>query len=179
MNIFIIVVMVVVMMILLMFFLCVCVWIKVACVRRPWHLFVLQESIAVKASNGKGFSRPARPANRRLPSRWASRSPSAPPALRRTAYSYKVSLQTEAQMVQIQPGLLDYTSSHPFCQTEYSECLQTILFSSATFKITGTSNLTLTFHRSSVFLICGIIISLYFNFLDQIFFIAILIDFPK
>ncbi|XP_035294973.1 uncharacterized protein KIAA0408 homolog [Cricetulus griseus] len=57
------------------------------------------ESIAVKASNGKGFSRPARPANRRLPSRWASRSPSAPPALRRTAHSYKVSLQTAAQMV--------------------------------------------------------------------------------
>uniref|UniRef100_A0ABM5G5Y9 Uncharacterized protein KIAA0408 homolog n=1 Tax=Pogona vitticeps TaxID=103695 RepID=A0ABM5G5Y9_9SAUR len=42
-------------------------------------------SVPAKQSNGKGFSRPARPANRRLPSRWASRSPSAPPAVRRTA----------------------------------------------------------------------------------------------
>ncbi|XP_077156094.1 uncharacterized protein KIAA0408 homolog [Paroedura picta] len=42
-------------------------------------------SLPVKQSTGKGFSRPARPANRRLPSRWASRSPSAPPAVRRTA----------------------------------------------------------------------------------------------
>ncbi|XP_026521870.1 uncharacterized protein KIAA0408 homolog [Notechis scutatus] len=41
-------------------------------------------SLAAKQSNGKAFSRPARPANRRLPSRWASRSPSAPPAMRRT-----------------------------------------------------------------------------------------------
>ncbi|XP_070595817.1 uncharacterized protein KIAA0408 homolog [Erythrolamprus reginae] len=41
-------------------------------------------SLAAKQSNGKAFSRPARPANRRLPSRWASRSPSAPPAIRRT-----------------------------------------------------------------------------------------------
>ncbi|XP_066467278.1 uncharacterized protein KIAA0408 homolog [Tiliqua scincoides] len=41
-------------------------------------------SMPAKQSTGKGFSRPARPANRRLPSRWASRSPSAPPALRRT-----------------------------------------------------------------------------------------------
>ncbi|XP_044280885.1 uncharacterized protein KIAA0408 homolog [Varanus komodoensis] len=40
--------------------------------------------VPAKQSNGKGFSRPARPANRRLPSRWASRSPSAPPAVRRT-----------------------------------------------------------------------------------------------
>ncbi|KAH0518418.1 hypothetical protein LTLLF_103160 [Microtus ochrogaster] len=69
------------------------------CFRDNWTKCGSDESIAVKASNGKGFSRPARPANRRLPSRWASRSPSAPPALRRTAYSYKVSLQTEAQMV--------------------------------------------------------------------------------
>ncbi|XP_008117176.1 uncharacterized protein KIAA0408 homolog [Anolis carolinensis] len=42
-------------------------------------------SVPVKQSNGKGFSRPARPANRRLPSRWASRSPSAPPVMRETA----------------------------------------------------------------------------------------------
>ncbi|XP_061479779.1 uncharacterized protein KIAA0408-like [Rhineura floridana] len=42
-------------------------------------------SVPAKQPNGKGFSRPARPANRRLPSRWASRSPSAPPAIRRTA----------------------------------------------------------------------------------------------
>ncbi|XP_062981520.1 uncharacterized protein KIAA0408 homolog [Elgaria multicarinata webbii] len=42
-------------------------------------------SVPAKQSNGKGFSRPARPANRRLPSRWASRSPSAPPAVRRAA----------------------------------------------------------------------------------------------
>ncbi|XP_005065838.1 uncharacterized protein KIAA0408 homolog [Mesocricetus auratus] len=69
------------------------------CFRDNWTKCGSDESIAVKASNGKGFSRPARPANRRLPSRWASRSPSAPPALRRTAHSYKVSLQTAAQMV--------------------------------------------------------------------------------
>uniref|UniRef100_A0A8C5LHY2 RIKEN cDNA 9330159F19 gene n=1 Tax=Jaculus jaculus TaxID=51337 RepID=A0A8C5LHY2_JACJA len=54
------------------------------------------ESGAVKTSNGKGFSRPARPANRRLPSRWASRSPSAPPVLRRTAYTCNISLQSGA-----------------------------------------------------------------------------------
>ncbi|XP_021516351.2 uncharacterized protein KIAA0408 homolog isoform X3 [Meriones unguiculatus] len=69
------------------------------CCRDNWTKCGSDESIALKASNGKGFSRPARPANRRLPSRWASRSPSAPPALRRTAHSYKVSLQTEAQML--------------------------------------------------------------------------------
>ncbi|XP_021076723.1 uncharacterized protein KIAA0408 homolog [Mus pahari] len=66
------------------------------CFRNNWTKCGSDESIAVKASNGKGFSRPARPANRRLPSRWASRSPSAPLALRRTAHRYKVSLQTEA-----------------------------------------------------------------------------------
>uniref|UniRef100_A0A8C6S303 RIKEN cDNA 9330159F19 gene n=3 Tax=Nannospalax galili TaxID=1026970 RepID=A0A8C6S303_NANGA len=54
------------------------------------------EAIVMKASNGKGFSRPARPANRRPPSRWASRSPSAPPALRRTGHSYNVSLGSDA-----------------------------------------------------------------------------------
>uniref|UniRef100_A0A8C6G732 RIKEN cDNA 9330159F19 gene n=1 Tax=Mus spicilegus TaxID=10103 RepID=A0A8C6G732_MUSSI len=64
--------------------------------RNNWTKCGSDESIAVKASNGKGFSRPARPANRRLPSRWASRLPSAPLALRRTAHRYKVSLQTEA-----------------------------------------------------------------------------------
>lgn len=52
---------------------------------------VTEEPMAVKSSHGKGFSRPARPANRRLPSRWASRSPSAPPALRRTAQSFTIS----------------------------------------------------------------------------------------
>lgn len=60
---------------------------------------VAEESTAVKATHGKGFLRPARPANRRLPSRWASRSPSAPPALWRTAPSCTVSLQPEAPMV--------------------------------------------------------------------------------
>lgn len=60
---------------------------------------ITEESLAVKAFPGKGFSRPARPANRRLPSRWASRSPSAPPALRRTANSCTISLQSEAKMV--------------------------------------------------------------------------------
>ncbi|KAE8602392.1 hypothetical protein XENTR_v10013972 [Xenopus tropicalis] len=43
-------------------------------------------SLLGTSSNGKGFSRPARPANRRPPSRWASgRSPSMPPSIRRTA----------------------------------------------------------------------------------------------
>nr|XP_020040606.1 uncharacterized protein KIAA0408 homolog [Castor canadensis]XP_020040607.1 uncharacterized protein KIAA0408 homolog [Castor canadensis] len=60
---------------------------------------ITEESMLVKTSNGKGFSRPARPANRRLPSRWASRSPSAPPTLRRTAHSCSVSLRSEASMV--------------------------------------------------------------------------------
>ncbi|XP_047414626.1 uncharacterized protein KIAA0408 homolog isoform X2 [Sciurus carolinensis] len=60
---------------------------------------VTEESMAVKVSHGKGFSRPARPANRRLPSRWASRSPSAPPALRRTAQSDTSSLRSEVPMV--------------------------------------------------------------------------------
>ncbi|KAL2792545.1 uncharacterized protein WCI35_007850 [Daubentonia madagascariensis] len=60
---------------------------------------VTEESMAVKISHGKGFSRPARPANRRLPSRWASRSPSAPPALRRTAHSHTISLRSEASMI--------------------------------------------------------------------------------
>lgn len=58
-----------------------------------------EESMAVKSSPGKGFSRPARPANRRLPSRWASRSPSAPPALRRTAHNFPIPLRSEASMV--------------------------------------------------------------------------------
>uniref|UniRef100_A0A8C0IS50 KIAA0408 n=1 Tax=Chelonoidis abingdonii TaxID=106734 RepID=A0A8C0IS50_CHEAB len=52
-----------------------------------------------KCSTGKGFSRPARPANRRLPSRWASRSPSAPPAVRMTAHSYSLSLQSKTAVV--------------------------------------------------------------------------------
>ncbi|XP_045400284.1 uncharacterized protein KIAA0408 homolog [Lemur catta] len=60
---------------------------------------VTEESMAVKTSHGKGFSRPARPANRRLPSRWASRSPSAPPALRRTAHNHTTSLRSEASMI--------------------------------------------------------------------------------
>ncbi|XP_077625550.1 uncharacterized protein KIAA0408 homolog [Crocuta crocuta] len=66
--------------------------------RADWKK-VTEESMAMKSSPGKGFSRPARPANRRLPSRWASRSPSAPPALRRTAPSYTISLQSAASMV--------------------------------------------------------------------------------
>ncbi|XP_013006509.2 uncharacterized protein KIAA0408 homolog [Cavia porcellus] len=60
---------------------------------------VTEESMAVKATHGKGFLRPARPANRRLPSRWASRSPSAPPALRRTAPSHTISLLSETPVV--------------------------------------------------------------------------------
>ncbi|KAM6185600.1 uncharacterized protein KIAA0408 homolog [Rhynchocyon petersi] len=60
---------------------------------------VTEEPVIEKCSHGKGFSRPARPANRRLPSRWASRSPSAPPALRRTSHNYSISLRSEASMV--------------------------------------------------------------------------------
>ncbi|XP_009877549.1 PREDICTED: uncharacterized protein KIAA0408 homolog [Apaloderma vittatum] len=56
-------------------------------------------SVPVKCSSTKGFSRPARPANRRLPSRWASRSPSAPPAVRRTAYNCSVSFRSETSVV--------------------------------------------------------------------------------
>nr|XP_042703990.1 protein SOGA3 isoform X1 [Chrysemys picta bellii] len=56
-------------------------------------------SVPDKCSTGKGFSRPARPANRRLPSRWASRSPSAPPAVRMTTHSYSLSLQSETAVV--------------------------------------------------------------------------------
>lgn len=60
---------------------------------------ITEESVTVKISHGKGFSRPARPANRRLPSRWASRSPSEPPALRKLTHSRSTSLQSEASMV--------------------------------------------------------------------------------
>ncbi|XP_006144325.1 uncharacterized protein KIAA0408 homolog [Tupaia chinensis] len=60
---------------------------------------ITEESMAVKAAHGKGFSRPARPANRRLPSRWASRCPSAPPALRRATHSHNISLRSEASIV--------------------------------------------------------------------------------
>nr|XP_009681157.1 PREDICTED: uncharacterized protein KIAA0408 homolog [Struthio camelus australis] len=56
-------------------------------------------SVPAKCSSGKGFSRPARPANRRLPSRWASRSPSAPPAMRRMTYNYSVSFRSETSVV--------------------------------------------------------------------------------
>ncbi|XP_025899834.1 uncharacterized protein KIAA0408 homolog [Nothoprocta perdicaria] len=52
-------------------------------------------SVPAKCSSGNGFSRPARPANRRLPSRWASRSPSAPAAARRTAHSSAVPFRPE------------------------------------------------------------------------------------
>ncbi|XP_074846698.1 uncharacterized protein KIAA0408 homolog [Carettochelys insculpta] len=55
--------------------------------------------VPAKYSTGKGFSRPARPANRRLPSRWASRSPSAPPAVRMTSNGYSLSLQSEMAVV--------------------------------------------------------------------------------
>ncbi|XP_043818822.1 uncharacterized protein KIAA0408 homolog [Dromiciops gliroides] len=58
-----------------------------------------EESVAMKSSDGKRFSRPARPANRRPPSRWAPRSPSAPPALKKTVYSYSFSLQSETTVV--------------------------------------------------------------------------------
>lgn len=61
--------------------------------------FVFQISVPAKCSSGKGFSRPARPANRRLPSRWASRSPSAPPAMRRTSYNCSVSFRSETSVV--------------------------------------------------------------------------------
>ncbi|XP_009081638.1 PREDICTED: uncharacterized protein KIAA0408 homolog [Acanthisitta chloris] len=56
-------------------------------------------SVPAKSSSEKGFSRPARPANRRLPSRWASRSPSAPPAVRRTVYNCSVSFRSETSVV--------------------------------------------------------------------------------
>ncbi|XP_009323907.1 PREDICTED: uncharacterized protein KIAA0408 homolog [Pygoscelis adeliae] len=56
-------------------------------------------SVPAKCSSGKGFSRPARPANRRLPSRWAPRSPSAPPAVRRMAYNCSVSFRSETSVV--------------------------------------------------------------------------------
>ncbi|XP_030909865.2 uncharacterized protein KIAA0408 homolog [Melopsittacus undulatus] len=56
-------------------------------------------SVPAKCSSGKGFSRPARPANRRLPSRWASRSPSAPPAVRRTTYNCSISFRSETSVV--------------------------------------------------------------------------------
>ncbi|XP_071405138.1 uncharacterized protein KIAA0408 homolog [Pithys albifrons albifrons] len=55
--------------------------------------------VPAKCSSEKGFSRPARPANRRLPSRWASRSPSAPPAVRRTVYNCSVSFRSETSVV--------------------------------------------------------------------------------
>ncbi|XP_005389228.1 PREDICTED: uncharacterized protein KIAA0408 homolog [Chinchilla lanigera] len=60
---------------------------------------VAEEPMAVKATHGKGFLRPARPANRRLPSRWAPRSPSATPALRRAAPNCTISLRAEPPMV--------------------------------------------------------------------------------
>ncbi|XP_027704384.1 uncharacterized protein KIAA0408 homolog [Vombatus ursinus] len=58
-----------------------------------------EESVAMKSTDGKGFSRPARPTNRRPPSRWALRSPSAPPALKKTAYGYSFSLHSETAAV--------------------------------------------------------------------------------
>ncbi|XP_068933543.1 uncharacterized protein KIAA0408 homolog [Petaurus breviceps papuanus] len=58
-----------------------------------------EESVAMKSTDGKGFSRPARPTNRRPPSRWAPRSPSAPPALKKTVYGYSFSLQSETTVV--------------------------------------------------------------------------------
>lgn len=140
---------------------------------------MLQESIAVKASNGKGFSRPARPANRRLPSRWASRSPSAPLALRRTAHRYKVSLQTEAQMLDISSLDCWITKALiPFAKLNienvYKHSCSLLYFLRPLEQVIQTP----TFHhQSSVFLIYRIIISFYFNFLHQIFFVGILIDF--
>ncbi|XP_051853675.1 uncharacterized protein KIAA0408 homolog [Antechinus flavipes] len=58
-----------------------------------------KESVAMKSTDGKGFSRPTRPANRRPPSRWAPRSPSAPLALKKTVYDYSFSLQSETSVV--------------------------------------------------------------------------------
>ncbi|MEE6475614.1 hypothetical protein FKM82_010818 [Ascaphus truei] len=49
-------------------------------------LQVPEMSLLVSSLDGKGFSRPARPSNQRLPSRWASRSPSVPTATRRTTH---------------------------------------------------------------------------------------------
>uniref|UniRef100_A0A4W3IGB0 SOGA 1/2-like coiled-coil domain-containing protein n=1 Tax=Callorhinchus milii TaxID=7868 RepID=A0A4W3IGB0_CALMI len=43
-------------------------------------------------ANGMSFSRPARPSNRRLPTRWAMRSPSAPAVLNRAAQNRNQSL---------------------------------------------------------------------------------------
>ncbi|KAG8444255.1 hypothetical protein GDO86_009440 [Hymenochirus boettgeri] len=55
--------------------------------RRDDDLSMLPEMPFLESSsNNRGFSRPARPANRRPPSRWATtRSPSLPPAIIRTA----------------------------------------------------------------------------------------------
>ncbi|XP_020842823.1 uncharacterized protein KIAA0408 homolog [Phascolarctos cinereus] len=58
-----------------------------------------EESVAMKSIDGKGFSRPARPTNRRPPSRWALRSPSAPRALKKTVYGYSFSLHSETAVV--------------------------------------------------------------------------------
>uniref|UniRef100_A0A4X2M816 SOGA 1/2-like coiled-coil domain-containing protein n=1 Tax=Vombatus ursinus TaxID=29139 RepID=A0A4X2M816_VOMUR len=64
-----------------------------------WTKLDCNESVAMKSTDGKGFSRPARPTNRRPPSRWALRSPSAPPALKKTAYGYSFSLHSETAAV--------------------------------------------------------------------------------
>ncbi|XP_074043643.1 uncharacterized protein KIAA0408 homolog [Macrotis lagotis] len=58
-----------------------------------------EESVAMKSTDGKGFSRPVRPANQRPPSRWAPKSPSAPPDLKKTVYNYSFSLQSETAVV--------------------------------------------------------------------------------
>ncbi|KAG7469923.1 hypothetical protein MATL_G00133930 [Megalops atlanticus] len=66
----------------------------------------LQESRALSSvSTKKSFSRPARPANRRLPSRWASRSPSTPsdpaprPSVTAQAQTFSYSYHTETVII--------------------------------------------------------------------------------
>ncbi|XP_072264980.1 uncharacterized protein KIAA0408 homolog [Pyxicephalus adspersus] len=55
--------------------------------RQDTMSFKLPESSLTKSSDGKGFSRPARPANQRPPSRWASaRSPTIAPTGRRATH---------------------------------------------------------------------------------------------
>uniref|UniRef100_A0A8C5X0E5 KIAA0408 n=1 Tax=Malurus cyaneus samueli TaxID=2593467 RepID=A0A8C5X0E5_9PASS len=68
------------------------------CCKDKWTQANSELTNGAKYSSEKGFSRPARPANRRLPSRWASRSPSAPPAVRRTVLN-SVSFRSETSVV--------------------------------------------------------------------------------
>ncbi|XP_029452669.1 LOW QUALITY PROTEIN: uncharacterized protein KIAA0408 homolog [Rhinatrema bivittatum] len=67
--------------------------------QEPEKQMLPEMSVPLKFASGRGFSRPARPANQRLPSRWASRSPSAPQAARRTAHGHSRSLHSQRSRV--------------------------------------------------------------------------------